>query len=364
MKILMINKTDSVGGAAQVMNNLTSGLRLTGHEVKCLVRRKFTSNPDVYELPENKIFNILRQVIHRDFSVVWENYSRWPGFSREITNHPLIKWADVIHCHNLHGNYFQLENLIKLSKEKPVVWTWHDWWPVTGHCATPQICKYHCDHLDNSVRKKKLEIYQQADLHIAVPSKAMSESNIILPFAPTLIHNGVAQVNLSDISKNDLRKILKLPLDKQIISYFSYSRHNRDKGWEHVERLKRYFPEKYWLDIGYRGYLVQTDLQKYLKASDVFLFPSLAESFGMTPVEAICQGTPVVAFPVGIIPELVQHCYTGYIAKYGDSDDLVSGVEFVLSHKMKSISHQQFNNYSIRTMTENYLKQYVEISQG
>ena len=149
MKILMINKTDSVGGAAQVMTNLSNGLRSQGHQVKSLVRRKLTQDTQVFELPNPPLTGFLRKIIGRDVPIVLEHWLNAPGLSSEILNHFLIDWADVIHCHNLHGNYFKLENLIELSKRKPVIWTWHDWWPVTGHCATPQTCKLKCENLQN-----------------------------------------------------------------------------------------------------------------------------------------------------------------------------------------------------------------------
>lgn len=365
MRVLMINKTDSVGGAAQVMSNLAGGLRDRGHQVKFLVRRKFTSDPNVSELSDHPFTGFLRRLSGRDVPIV---LSHWrdlllgndidQGFGSEIINHPLVKWADIIHCHNLHGNYFMLENLAALSKDKSLIWTWHDWWPVTGHCATPQICGQNCYSLKNNIWKKKRNIYRRSRLIAVVPSLDM-KNRMSVPGLPLhLVHNGVFRADLVKVSKSELKKTLNLPRDKKIVMYFSYSRLNTAKGWNFIEKLKSQTPQYFWLDIRSRGYLSQPVLQSYMKAADVFLFPSLAESFGMTPVEAMSQGTSVVAFPVGVIPELISHKKTGYIAKYADEVDLLTGLNYVLNHTLAKMSPKTISDYSISEMTDKYLKIY------
>ncbi|MBP9818062.1 glycosyltransferase [Candidatus Shapirobacteria bacterium] len=383
MKILMINKTDSLGGAAQVMQNLTNGLRVGGHEVKMLVRRKFTDDKNVAELSDNILEKLSRKIAGRDVPIVLNNFRDAVladdinfGKSQEILSHPLIKWADVIHCHNLHGNYFRLDNLIELSNKKKVVWTWHDWWPYTGHCATPMdCCRYEfgcgkCPNLktyqtfwwDNTAKmwNKKRYILEKSKLKIVVPSIEMANKikGVIM------IHNGVNIVKINK-NKQELRQELGLPEDASIVMFVVYGWENVDKGWEHIELLKSKFKQVYWLGVGatktgfsdgvnFIGLVDQLKLQKYMKASDVFLFPSLAESFGMTPVEAMGQGTPVVGFPVGVVSELIKHKGSGYLAKYNNTLDLENGINFVLKNNLKV----KVDDYSIKKMVNEYIKVY------
>ena len=169
---------------------------------------------------------------------------------------------------------------------------------------------------------------------------------------------GLKKIVIEEIKKQ-LRQKFDLPLDQKIIMVNTYGGMHLDKGWQFIVDLQKRLPHYYWLLVGQKNrYLDQALLQQYMKASDVFLFPSLAESFGMTPVEAICQGTPVVAFPVGVIPELIKHKVHGYIAKYKNLKDLEVGLKYVLTHKMKKIS---IFKYSIDTMTKNYLKIYENL---
>jgi glycosyltransferase involved in cell wall biosynthesis len=303
------------------------------------------------------------------------------GKSVEILDHELVAWADVIHCHNLHGNYFKLDSIVKLSINKKVVWTWHDWWPVTGHCATPMGCKRYesgcgeCPNLktyqtflwDNtaSMWEQKRNIYKQSKIKIVVPSKDMEVKVKQLGFDVEKIFNGVL-VGKTVSEKKQLKRLLGLPQNKKIIMFVAYGWKNIDKGWGYVEQLREKFGECYWLgvgstkvglidDINYVGMVEQKLMQKYMKASDVFLFPSLAESFGMTPVEAMLTGTPVVAFPVGVIPELVHHQKNGYISKYADVVDLRKGIDFVLKNKMSKLKGSQFG---VAKMVNDYEKIY------
>lgn len=384
----MINKTDSLGGAAQVMQNLGNGLRQKGHEVRYLVRRKFTTDKNVYELADNFGELISRKISGRDVPIVLNNLRDSImandinyGKSVDILNHRLIGWADVIHCHNLHGNYFRLDNLISLSKNKPLVWTWHDWWPVTGHCATPMGCKRYetgcgdCPNLktyqtfwwDNtaSMWEQKRSIYKQSKTTLVVPSMEMESKLIKLGFGVEKIFNGV-RVDEIDIEKNELRCQLGLPQNKKIIMFVAYGWKNVDKGWDYIAQLKEKFNECFWLGVGstkvglidginYVGVVEQKLIQKYMKASDVFLFPSLAESFGMTPVEAMLAGTPVVAFPVGVVPELIDHQKNGYVSKYADVADFRKGIDFVLKNKMSKLKGSQFG---VEKMVNDYEKIY------
>ena len=58
-----------------------------------------------------------------------------------LKRHPAVRSADVIHIHNTHGGFLNLWAVSELSRVKPVIWTLHDEWAYTGHCA----CTLGCD---------------------------------------------------------------------------------------------------------------------------------------------------------------------------------------------------------------------------
>lgn len=86
----------------------------------------------------------------------------------------------------------------------------------------------------------------------------------------------------------------------------------------------------------YLGYLKdEYSAAMVFNAADVFVAPSLAEAFGYVVMESLSCGTPVVAFNVGGIPDLIKHKHNGYLANYKDATDLADGIKYCLSNKVK-----------------------------
>ncbi|HQB11022.1 MAG TPA: glycosyltransferase, partial [bacterium] len=83
-----------------------------------------------------------------------------------------------------------------------------------------------------------------------------------------------------------------------------------------------------WINYGYVR--SEDEMALMYSAADIYLFPTLAETFGLVIVEAMSCGLSVVTFDVGGVPEIVEHDKTGYIAKYKDSGDLLKGVQMLL----------------------------------
>jgi glycosyltransferase involved in cell wall biosynthesis len=83
--------------------------------------------------------------------------------------------------------------------------------------------------------------------------------------------------------------------------------------------------------------------------------PSLAESFSLVTLEALCCGTPVVAFSVGGIPDLIDHKLNGYLAKYRDVEDLTKGVLYCLQNNVKGYMLPMFE-------PELTIKKHLELS--
>jgi glycosyltransferase involved in cell wall biosynthesis len=404
MKILFINKEDNRGGTAQVAWNLAVELRKNGHEVRYIVRRKFSTDKNVYELKENPILCVLRKITKRDFTIVLSNLRDQilandidTGVEKEIINHPWIEWADVIHCHNLHGNYFKLSNLVNLSKRKPVVWTLHDLWAINSHSAiqkksgeSSKLSDYQKILWDNTkyLINSKKKIYSQVNASLVVPSNWMAEmvgKSILRDKKIDVVVNGIDTTIYRKLNnKNKLKDELDLPKDKKIILFFTYGSKNPSKGWNHIRKIIDYYKDNkdvFFVGIGSNKSRMDPEnviyinpiynpglLVKYYNCADLLLFASLAESFGMVPLEAVSCGDSVVSFPVGVIPELITHKVSGYIAKYDDTKDLINGVNFFLNKTEKDLREVSYKNidkvkksFTLRKMAEGYSKIYARI---
>jgi glycosyltransferase involved in cell wall biosynthesis len=83
--------------------------------------------------------------------------------------------------------------------------------------------------------------------------------------------------------------------------------------------------------IHYTGHLHDDlSLRALYSAADALVVPSRQEAFGQTASEAQACGTPVVAFDIGGLPDIVDHKVTGYLAKAFDVRDLANGIQYVL----------------------------------
>ncbi len=315
---------------------------------------------------------------------------------------PEFKNADIIHCHNLHTNYFNLKMLTKISAIKPVVWTFHDMWPITAHCAhsfdgeLKESGFFTCPSLDiyppiawhneKYLEKKKSIIYAKSNFHITTPSEWLANKvrQSILKDKPiSVIYNGIDISVFNPLSRSDLTKLrfdLNLPQDKKIILVVAKrGQSNPWKGGNYAQEIMKAFmdnPEVFFVDLG--GDKNQTTdkiktvsyinnegiLAKYYSAADMLLYPSLADNCPLVVLEAMACGLPIVSFNTGGILELVEHKINGYIARYKDTNDLKNGVEYLLNLPPQEI--EKMRQYSINKIKsgftiEKMADQYVEV---
>lgn len=410
MKILHINTLDSKGGAAKVASVLMQNYNSLGHDSNLAVGAKLSSSPKSFTINGHNLLSRLSQKICGKDILYALNCRLRIYFSNDIkyfNNHRLFssrefKEADIIHCHNLHGNYFNLANLEKISKLKPVVWTLHDMWAATGHCAHSFDCqKYQsgcdrCPRLDvyqkisydnsSALWKQKKEVYSKSKLNLVVPSlwlKNTIAKSILNSHPINLIYNGV-NINLFKLQdKMKIRDKLCLPRDKKIILFLADAgKNNIWKGWEYAAELAQSREEDEDVlflcvggtkanlnNISFTGYISDPkEVAKYYAAADVFLFPSLAENFPLVVLEAMACGLPILAFRIGGVPESIIHKKNGYIAEYRSQADLENGLIWLLSlsrdEKEKisqNCSERVRNNFSLEIMAKNYLSLYQTI---
>jgi glycosyltransferase involved in cell wall biosynthesis len=169
MKILVIGTIDSKGGAAQVSWELRRRLKADGHIVSTFVRYKYSDEPDVFVIPRKRYQDRLVKLFANDLRFAWTNY---------LLETKEFKEADIVHCHNLHSNFFDLKTLQKMSQQKPVVWTLHDMWAFTGFASNSATLKnpnpkkfllFLWDNTSHLLRIKK-SIYKKSKLYIVTVS--------------------------------------------------------------------------------------------------------------------------------------------------------------------------------------------------
>jgi glycosyltransferase involved in cell wall biosynthesis len=392
-QILQINTNSGKGGAAVVANRLHNALR-GKYRSYILAANKDAVDDNVFCLKEAKGANpnILNKMngIYLDF---------YHSASLHIKDMEIFKNADIVHLHNLHGGYFSIFALPELSSLKPTVWTLHDMQAITGHCAHSFECnKWQsdcktCPHLDtypaissdtaDFLLENKKRIYENSHLTVVCPSvwlKHKVENSILSNQKIELIYNGVDENTFIDENKRIARKKLNLPLDKRILMFSAHGgKENVWKGGTYLEKIINNllsFPnllflniggqtnekDKNWIDIPF----IQDEklLSLYYAASDLFIYPSLADNLPLVVLESLSCGTPVIAFNTGGIPEEITHLENGYIARYKDVDDLNKGIHLFLNndklYKKASTTARKTveNKFTLGQMVTNYIKLY------
>ena len=232
MNVLQINTADTKGGAAKVAYSLKKELEKKGHATSMFVGRKYSDEENVKLLNDVRSFSgRIRKKMAFYFANDMDVFS-----SDRILKTPEFKKADIVHCHNLHSNYFNLNTLEKISAVKPVVWTFHDMWPITAHCghafdgALKSNGFFTCPSLDiyppiawhneKYLEKRKDEIYKNSNFYIVTPSKWLANKvkESALKNKPiSVIYNGVDASIFKSQNKQECRELLGLPKNKKII---------------------------------------------------------------------------------------------------------------------------------------------------
>ena len=246
MRILIINTSERIGGAAIAASRLMDALKNNGIKTKMLVRNKQTEQLTVIPLK-----NSWRRI----WQFAWERIVIWiaNGFTRrnlfavdiantgtDITNLHEFVQADVIHLHWVNQGMLSLNDIDKILKSgKPVVWTMHDMWPFTGICHYSGTCrkyeekchncelllKPHKKDLSYKIFKKKQKIFSDANITFVACSHWLEEmaknSALIGTQDITSIPNAINTNMFMPRNKRQAREKLNLPQDKKLLLFGS-----------------------------------------------------------------------------------------------------------------------------------------------
>lgn len=378
MKVLIVNTSERVGGAAVAANRLMKALNKNGVAAKMLVNNKSTDDVNVVEVPWKwrKKFNF---VFERGLIYILNGFTRNrlfeidPAFTgSDITKLPCFKEADIIHLHWVNQGMLSLRSLRRIFESgKPVVWTMHDQWCATGICHHTADCegnKKSCgccpilkyagrNDLSHRIFEKKNRLYNLSPVQFIACSEwlmnTVKKSSLLerqdIVAIPNPIDTGIFQ----PLDKSLCRSELNLPLDKKLVLVGAVNVSDKRKGFDYmVESLNR-LADDYRIGeqlevvcMGKGGSFLQSMLKckvysfdfvmdaelmvKIYSAVDVFMIPSLFENLPNMIMEAMACGIPCVGFNVGGIPEMIDHKINGYVAEYESVKDLCSGLRFLL----------------------------------
>jgi glycosyltransferase involved in cell wall biosynthesis len=370
MNILHISNADVVGG------------RFTGYYMRealgpddraeMAVWNRSSQAAHVNQIPPvNAILRACTRAAMRiDGALGFDGLTGTGGWS--MPSRDYFKRADVVHLHLIHNNAnVSLLSLPRLSRLKPLVWTLHDPWALTGGCEHSFECERwldgcapRCPHpRRRSLLRRylpwlhwrmKRNVYRRSDITLIAASEWMKERIGRSPLVRHLpCHHIPFGIDLSEFAprpKAECRQRLGIPPGHKVIAFRDVGlRTDRYKGMRYLlEALRLYEPDAptclLVLDDGEAfeelvgkyivlrpGWVDGARLAEALSAADVFAMPSLQEAFGLMAVEAMACGTPVVVFEGTALPGVVRSPVGGVAVRARDTVALAAALARLLN---------------------------------
>lgn len=373
--ILQVSTADERGGAESVARNLFREYRLRGHRSQMAVGFKQGSDPDIFVVPNDEVrggwerFWLSQSSLLENLEVVGARRAarlvrlagqpakvidEWMGIEDfhfagtrrilDLADHP-----DIVHCHNLHGGYFDLRALQWLSAERPIVITMHDAWLLSGHCVhslscerwetgcgrCPDLTLYPAVRRDATAHnwQRKRRIYSGSRLHVATPCQWLMDkvqrSVLALGAVSTrVIPHGVDLTQFKATPRPLVRRHLGIPEDAEVL-VFAANR-IRQNIWKDyatmrtaVEMVSTAASNRRIVfvalgDVGEPERIGTAEVRfvpyekdpaavaRYYSAADLYIHAARVDTFPNVILEALACGAPVVGTAVGGIPEQIK----------------------------------------------------------
>lgn len=363
--LLQIDSCLNVGSTGRITESIAQLAQNKGWDCYIIHGARYVKRPSC--MKEIQSISILGEYIHYAEGLFFDNHGL---ASRKATKRIVeqireIK-PDVIQLHCIHGYYLNYNILFEYlnSADIPVVWTFHDCWAFTGHCAhfvtagcekwktgcfdRPLKGDYPKAIVDPSSRNyylKKSLFAANNNMHVVAVSEWLANFTRDSFFCDKdirVINNGV------DITKFK-------PHSKQVGAKFRIvgvaTTWNKDKGLHDFYELRKLLDDEYEIMLigmsqkqvsalpkGIYG-ITRTEsleeLAKLYSEADVFVNPTYADSFPTVNMEALACGTPVITYKTGGSPEIIDD-KTGMVVEQGDINGLVSAIQYITGHPLSS----------------------------
>jgi len=406
MKILHINQSDVVGGAAIAGYRLHQGLLNQGIDSNLLVGIAKTDDQRIAAIPRK--FRIENQ-LHRFTKRFGLNHIHLLS-SFDISKHKFYQDADIVNFHNLHTHYFNYLAIPKLTATKPSIFTLHDMWNFTGQCAYSFGCDrwktgcrkcpcrnaYPAIDFDSTHLEWKLKdwVYSKSNLTIVTPSRWLTEQAKASMLSRFPIHHIPYGIDINAYQPLDpllCKTILAIPENKKVVLFGAESLKYKRKGGDLLLKALKQLPQslksetilltfgdgseaitsKVGMSTLSLGYISSDRLKSVAySAADLCIFPTRADNLPLVLQESMACGTPMVSFKVGGVPDLVRQNVTGYLAQPEDAEDFCNGIVTLLEDEQLRTKMSEncraiaVNEYSLELQAKQYIELYQQVLQS
>lgn len=382
----------------RIMHDIQREADISGMETLSIVGRRHVYT----DVPCVKFGNALSFWIHVIWTTLTDRHGLEPVLSSRFTRKMVdrIREANpvIIHLHNIHGYYLHYPTLMKYlayEYKGKVIWTFHDLWPITGHCAYYSAVNCDkwmtgCNHCPNKKRypvslgldgsRKNYEIKKElftslSNLTITVPSEWMASQvrqSFMGKYPVEVIHNGIDTVVFDhnrlavDSYTESSRCVGKTSWSDKKILLSVASIWDERKGLKDLVALSDKLSDDYvMIIVGLSKHQISMlpkgvigitrtenidELVSIYSRANIFINPSLEESFSLVTVEALSCGCPCIVLDTSAVAELVNDD-NGVVLHSHKLEDYLDAI--------KSIENRGYSRESVRATALKYDNKYM-----
>jgi len=401
-KLLQINATCTFGSTGMIASQIGNLARARGWDTYIAYGRNDHVS-DAHTLQIGSIANLAEHFVE---TRLLDNH----GFASRIATYRFLKKVerirpDIVHLHNIHGYYINVQMLMEhLAKNDiPTVWTFHDCWAFTGHCAhydaigctkwqdhcfeCPQKKAYPTSFRDNSynnyerkrrlfnlprdltivpvsywmgrqvrqsfLKDRKIKVIQNGiDLSVFHPMTSCSDANIKERVKGKFVILGVSSIWFHGDWKgyDDFLKLSEMIDDDTRIVMVGVNK----------KQLKE-LPDNI---IGICRLANKEELAEIYSLADVFFNPTNSDNFPTTNLEVLACGTPVITYRTGGSVEAIDE-NTGIIVNKGDISGALKAINGIkngtIAFSPDSCRQRAVKNFDKNERFLDYISLYEEI---
>ena len=396
MKVLQINSWFSRGGPPRIVNGIYDTLIECGHECKIAAARAEMYKPEDSIMIGGKYAPYINALSCRVFD---DDGFRSKRATKQLVEEIKKYDPDIIHLHNLHSYYLNIEILFDYLKTcgKKVFWTLHDCWSFTGHCAYFTVegcykwrtqchdctlkksfptCIVHSNAEENFERKKKA-FTGVPNMTILTPSKWLADlvkQSFLAEYPVEVVYNKI-NTEIFRPLESDVKARLGIA-DKRLVLGVAMNWAG-NKGFDDFIKLRGELDGDYamvmvGLDegqikslpdgiIGLQRTDSAEELAELYSAAEVFVNPSREETFGLTTAEALSCGTPAIVYRGTACEEIVantEYGVCGAVVDVGDVEGAADAIRTLQKDRDACVKRAKFFDRQ-----ENRLE-FIELYEG
>lgn len=413
MKVLLVNHSDINGGAARAANRLLTALRQHDaiDDARMLVSIK-ESRCDWIDGPTSAVAIKLAKAKSR--------LSRWGNLlyrsDNQGTHSPLAVFsrlsesinasdADVVHLHWINNGTLSIPDIGRIKK--PLVWTFHDMWPFCGaEHYTPSTrwaegylpCTRRADESGPDINRLTWLLKRRhwtQPIHVIAPSTwiaaCVRQSPLMSHWPVEVVPNAIDLDRWCPMPQDEARRALGIPQDAKVVMFGALDNKDPRKGFDLLmaaqSQLAVTVPGTVMLTMGSPctsngrlgglrqialGHITNDEIMRQAYcAADVFVISSRQDNLPNTALESLACGTPLVAFNVGGLKDIVSNERLGELVEPFDASALAQAIGCRLagnthrgSHSSWSMHDHALKNWSHAVIADKHFNVYKSLLQS